>query len=216
MNAKKRVLVFASGTKEGGGSGFQELVEYSRAGSLKGQIVGVVSNIQGGGVERRAQELGIKFVHFPKPWTAERYVEVVYPFHPDLVALSGWLKYVAGLNPRMAINIHPGPLPGFGGQDYHGHHVHEMVMEAYRRGDVKCSAVCMHFVTPVIDDGPIFFRRKVLIRPTDTPDSLGSRVNEVERAFQAYVTNRVLSGEISWDGVNRNSLVVPTGWNLVE
>ncbi len=29
--------------------------------------------------------------------------------------LSGWLKLVAELDPARTINIHPGPLPDFGG-----------------------------------------------------------------------------------------------------
>ena len=41
-----RVLVFASGDEKGGGSGFQELVEFSRTNPpvLDAQIVGVISN----------------------------------------------------------------------------------------------------------------------------------------------------------------------------
>jgi folate-dependent phosphoribosylglycinamide formyltransferase PurN len=38
------ILVFASGTPTRGGSGFQNLVEASRDGRLKANIVGVVSN----------------------------------------------------------------------------------------------------------------------------------------------------------------------------
>ena len=43
---KPRILVFASGDKEGGGSGFQEMVEFSRTEPyvLDAIIVCVVSN----------------------------------------------------------------------------------------------------------------------------------------------------------------------------
>jgi len=45
--SKKRVLVFASGDTKGGGSGFQELVEFSRTEPpiLNAEIVGVRDQI---------------------------------------------------------------------------------------------------------------------------------------------------------------------------
>jgi len=56
-----RVLVFASGDEKGGGSGFQELVEFSRTNPpvVDAQIVGVISNHHNGGVRRRADALHI-------------------------------------------------------------------------------------------------------------------------------------------------------------
>ena len=61
-----RVLAFASGDEKGGGSGFQELVEFSRTKPpvLDAQIVGVISNHQKGGVSRRAEALHIPFEYW--------------------------------------------------------------------------------------------------------------------------------------------------------
>jgi folate-dependent phosphoribosylglycinamide formyltransferase PurN len=58
-----RVLVFASGDEKGGGSGFQELVEFSKTNPpvLDAQIVGVISNHSHGGVRKRADALHISF-----------------------------------------------------------------------------------------------------------------------------------------------------------
>ncbi|MFA9262034.1 MAG: formyltransferase family protein [Undibacterium sp.] len=203
--AKPRVLVFASGDATGGGSGFQELVEFSRTipAILSADIVGVVSNHAGGGVAQKAGRLGIDFGHWTGPFTAEGYQRWVQTFEADYVMLSGWLKPVRGLNPARTVNIHPGPLPRFGGKGMYGHHVHEAVMAAYRQGEVTQSAVTMHFVTEEYDQGPIIFEFPVLIRPDDTPDSLAKRVNEKERAWQAYVLSMVVNGDI-WleeDGV---------------
>lgn len=211
MDKNPRILVFASGSKEGGGSGFRELVYNSHTRILPAEIAAVISNYENGGVRKYADDLGITFRYFPKPFTAERYQEIVAEFNPDLVALSGWLKYTAGLDPRKTINIHPGPLPDFGGKGMYGHHVHEEVIKAYKRGEVKCSAVCMHFVTDEYDRGPVFFRFPVLITDDDTPDTLGARVNKVEHCWQSYITNLVVYGKIYWDGKDPNSLVVPDG-----
>lgn len=201
MQSKPRILVLASGDKTGGGSGFQELVEFSRTEPpvLKAQIVAVVSNHEQGGVSRRAQALAVAFEHWPGPsFTADGYQFLAAKYRADFIMCSGWLKLVQGLNPRRTVNIHPGPLPEFGGQGMYGHHVHEAVIKAYRQGRVKQSAVSMHFVTDsgsdktAYDKGPVFFRLPVLIRPEDTAETLAARVNEKERAWQAHVLNLVV------------------------
>lgn len=200
----KKIIIFASGTKDGGGSGFENLVNTTKNGILNAEILAVVSNHQNGGVRERANRLGIKFVHFVEPRTAERYREITKD--ADLVCLSGWLKLVTGLDPQKTINIHPGPLPQFGGAGMYGHHVHEAVMEAYKNGEVTHSAVSMHFVTEKYDEGPLFFSQPVEIMPDDTAETLSKRVLETEHKWQPIITEKVLIGEISWDGKNSESL----------
>jgi phosphoribosylglycinamide formyltransferase-1 len=212
---KPRLLIFASGTADGGGSGFEKLVLASREGVLSAEIIGVVSNHERGGVQRRADKLGIHFIHFSGPWTAEQYA-LFYAPGVDFIALSGWLKRTEGLDPGTTFNIHPGPLPEFGGKGMHGHHVHEAVLAAYKRGELTHSAVCMHFVTAEYDEGPVFFRINVPIQPDDTPDSLAKRVNEQEHIWQPRITDMVLQREISWDGVSPSSLKVPAGYGIVR
>ena len=186
-----KLLIFASGTKDGGGSGFENLVDARNNGILKADIVAVVSNHENGGVREKADRLGIPFVHF----TGD-YQKIVNDTGADFVALSGWLKLVKDLDPKKTFNIHPGPLPKFGGPGMYGHHVHEAVMEAYKKGEVTHSAVTMHFVTPVYDEGPVFFRHEVEIMPDDTPETLAKRVNEAEHKWQPIITNKVVNGEI--------------------
>ncbi len=193
----------ASGSKTGGGSGFENLVKASRLGIIDAAIF-VISNHEHGGVRERADRLGVPFTYFPGPWTAENYRRVTEG--ADHIALSGWLKMVYGLDPRTTFNIHPGPLPRFGGPGLYGHHVHEAVISAYRKGEITESAVTMHFVDGVYDGGPPFFEKKVEIRPDDTPESLQIRVNMVEHEFQPMVTDAVIKGHIGWDGRDPNSL----------
>ena len=213
---RKKIIIFASGTKDGGGSGFENLVNATKSGILNAQIMAVVSNHENGGVRERADRLGVKFIYFPARKvapgeiigpdsnTAENYQKLTEG--ADLVCLSGWLKLVTGLNPKKTINIHPGPLPRFGGAGMYGHYVHEAVMEAYKKGEVTHSAVSMHFVTPVYDEGPLFFSQPVPILPDDIAETLAKRVNEVEHKWQPIITQKVLTGEISWDGKNPKSL----------
>ena len=203
---KKKIIVFASGTKDGGGSGFEKLCLAVLAGILNAEIVAVVSNHEHGGVRTRAEKLGIPFIYMPGPWKdvdrSEDYKRIVEESGAEFVSLSGWLKLVSGLDDWTVFNIHPGPLPLFGGAGMYGHHVHEAVMEAYHRGEVTHSAVTMHFVDGAYDRGPSFFEYKVKIRPDDTAETLGARLNAIEHEWQAVITNKVVSGEISWDGKN--------------
>jgi phosphoribosylglycinamide formyltransferase-1 len=196
--SKPRILVFASGDKDSGGSGFQLLVEFSRTkpSVLNADIVSVVSNHENGGVRKKADALGIPFDFWHGPFTAEGYQFYVRKYSADFVMCSGWLKLVKGLDPDKTINIHPGPLPDFGGPGKYGHHVHEAVMAAYHRGEIEQSAVTMHFVDDQYDQGPIIFQFPVLIRKDDTPESLAKRVNEMEHGWQARVLDRIVNGRI--------------------
>src|SRR3989344_139533 len=209
-----KLLVFASGSLEGGGSGFENLVHSMGTGILDATIVAVVSNYEHGGVRKRADKLGIPFIHFPKPWTAERYQLIAQDSGAQFFALSGWLKRVIGLDPCFTFNIHPGPLPEFGGHGMYGHHVHEAVMAAFSHGEITHPAVCMHFATSQYDEGPIFFRFNIIIHEDDTPDSLGARVNVLEHRWQPEITNLVVHREIQWDGENPNSLILPARYEI--
>ena len=218
---RKHTLVFASGSAEGGGSGFEKLVENSRFGTAKIEIIGVVSNHLNGGVRKRADRLGVPFIYFSGPWTAKEYQNIALRSGADFFALSGWLKLVAGLdertkfNSKTVINIHPGPLPQFGGRGMYGHYVHEAVIAAFKKGEISHSAVSMHFVTEEFDQGPVFFRLNIPVSANDTPESLGEKVNRYEHKYQPLITDMVATGLIGWDGVNKKSLFYPPGY-MVE
>lgn len=205
----KKILVFASGSSDGVGSGFRKLVEGSFSGILKAEIISVVSNYPSGGVRKIASQFGIDFICLDGPFNEEGYRRIVKRYEPDLIALSGWIKLAKGLDPRITINIHHGPLPQFGGRGMHGHHVHEAIIKAYSEGKILFSAVSMHFVTDKYDKGPIFFSYPVYIGPDYDADKIGAEVNKIKHGWQARITNLVLEGKIYWDGINPESLVVP-------
>lgn len=211
---KQKLVVFASGTKDGGGSGFEQLILNVKTGVLDAVMVAVVSNHKDGGVRRLARAYAVPFSYFS--WSSDGDVTMAYRRQVEIlgvewVALSGWLKPVSGLNPTRTFNIHPGPLPRFGGPGMFGHHVHEAVLAAHGRGEVTRSAVCMHFVTQggadEYDRGPVFFEYPIAILPNDTAETLAARVNKVEHGWQSWVTNLVVHQQISWDG--SGPVVVP-------
>lgn len=195
---KKRILVFASGDKIGGGSGFQEMVERSRTkpAILDAEIVAVVCNYEYGGVWEKAKELNVPFIYFPGPYTAEAYQKIFKESQADYVMCSGWKKKVFGLKENLTINIHPGPLPRFGGKGMYGRNVHEAVIKAYRRGEIKQSAVSIHFVNPEYDKGKGIVQIPVPIRHNDSAETLAERVLKVEHNYQSLFLNEIVHRRI--------------------
>lgn len=223
---RPRVIVFASGTKDGGGSGFENLVAASRTGILDADIVAVVSNHENGGVRERADRLGIPFMHFNQSQHTDKlefvsmlYRDVVQKSGAEWVALSGWFKHVQGLDPRHTFNIHPALLSQlggrFGGRGMYGHREHAAVKQAFDAGEITESGVSMHFVTDEYDRGPVFFEYRTPLKKGMTAEEIQSAVQVVEHEWQPKITNMVVHGEISWDGKNPESLIVPEGYQYL-
>jgi len=217
---KPKLIVFASGTKDGGGSGFENLVAATKTGVLDADIVAVISNHEHGGVRERADRLDIPFIHFdplrhtniPK-YVSMSYKEVVEKSGAEWVALSGWLKKVEGLDPQKTFNIHPALLSQlggrFGGHGMYGKKVHEAVKAALDAGEISESGFTMHFVTDEMDRGPVFFEHRIPLEKGMSADEIAKAVNKAEHEWQPKITNLVVHGEIRWDGKSPGSLIVP-------
>jgi len=228
QGSRPRILVFASGSADGGGSGFVKLVEMARRGYLQADIVAVVSNHENGGVRKKADKLGIPFEFFDysaitagltrdsKEWKQAlvlAYQALYRKYGSPWVMLSGWLKPAYGLVTQKTVNIHPGPVPQFGGFGMHGHHVHEAVLKAFGAGQITHSAVSMHFVDDRLpyDQGPLIFMMPVPLEKGDTADTIAKRVNAMEHAWQWYVTNLIVQRMIR---LENGEVVVPPWYTL--
>lgn len=114
----------------------------------------------------------------------------------ELIALAGYLKLVptpvVEAYRGRVVNIHPAPLPTFGGPGMFGHHVHEAVLA---RG-VRVSGPTIHFVDERYDTGPIIAQWPVPVRADDTPDSLAARVLRHEHRLYPAVLRALARGEI--------------------
>lgn len=212
----REVVVFASWSKDWWGSWFANL----HKSNMWFKIAGVISNHEQGGVRQNADALWVRFEHMKAPFTGDRYKAIVDKVSKDaVVALSGWLKPVEGLNPTLTINIHPWPvfdnitpeLEGlrFAWAGMYGHHVHEAIHSAYQKGLIKRTCVTMHFVTAEYDKGPIIFQIPVEITDDDTPNTIAGKVNKIEHQWQPYVTQLVVNWDISWDWKDPRTLKFP-------
>lgn len=121
--------------------------------------------------------------------------EVIDGFAPDLVALAGFMRilgddFVRRYEGRM-LNTHPSLLPAFPGL-----HTHRRALEA------GCQVVgaTVHFVTPVLDHGPIVMQGVVPVRPGDDEATLAERVLAVEHVIYPQSVRWFVEGRLRIEG----------------
>jgi formyltetrahydrofolate deformylase len=111
---------------------------------------------------------------------------------PDFLVLARYMQILsndfANRYPHRIINIHHSFLPAFvGAKPYH---------QAFERG-VKIIGATSHYVTEVLDDGPIIEQDVVRVSHRDTVDDLIRKGRDLEkivlsRAVRLHVENRIL------------------------
>ncbi len=174
-----RLAVLLSGS----GRTLDNLLDHVAAGRLPATVETVVSSrgdVRGVRIAERARIP----VHVLPPagrpldaWSEEIFA-TCRSAHADLVVMAGFLHLVripADFAGRV-INIHPSLLPAFGGQGFHGMHVHRAVLE---RG-CTVSGCTVHLVDDEYDHGRILLQETVPVLPDDTPESLAARVFAAE------------------------------------
>lgn len=99
-------------------------------------------------------------------------------YEVDLIVLIGYMRilsaeFVKAWRYQM-INSHPSLLPAFSGlMDWD---VHRAVLQAGK----KQSGCTVHYVTEEVDAGPILIQKTCPVLTDDTPESLRSRVQQLE------------------------------------
>lgn len=192
----QRVLVMVSRM----GHCLNDLIFRWRAGSLKAELVAVVSNHED--LRPMAEAGGLPFYHVPvtpesKPQAEQRMLEIVDEHRAEVVVLARYMQVLSdNLCLKLlgrAINIHHSFLPGFkGAKPYH---------QAYDRG-VKLVGATAHYVTPTLDEGPIIEQEVIRIDHTYDPRALATVGRDAEalalaRAVRWHSERRVLLNERS-------------------
>jgi len=111
-------------------------------------------------------------------------VAAIDRYSPDYVLLAGFMRiltpaFVEHYASRL-VNIHPSLLPAFPGL-----HTHEQALAM----GVQSHGCTVHFVTPVLDHGPIIAQGVVPVLANDTPDTLAARVLTVEHRVYPAVAS---------------------------
>ncbi len=176
---RPRLGVLASG----GGSNLQAIMDAISRGDLAAELALVISNNSGAGALTRASDAGIPALHISAKHHGdpdEAICTALEEHKIDAVILAGYMKKIPTKMlqrfPQGVLNIHPGPLPRFGGKGMFGPRVHEAVLAA----GVAYSGPTVHVVNEIYDDGPILAHRPVEVLRDDDSESLGARVLEAE------------------------------------
>jgi formyltetrahydrofolate deformylase len=128
-----------------------------------------------------------------KPDAERRELNLLRPHGIDLIVLARYMQvlswdFIRQYPPHHIINIHHSFLPAFvGGKPHH---------QAFERG-VKLVGATSHYVTEVLDDGPIIEQDVVRISHRDTLEDLIQKGRDLEkvvlsRAVRWHIENRIL------------------------
>ncbi|MCX4242332.1 phosphoribosylglycinamide formyltransferase [Paraliomyxa miuraensis] len=179
VSAPPRLGVLVSGR----GSNLRALVDAYSRGVLPAPVAVVVSNRADAGALEYARDKGIPTAVVSRKTHEDpgaALLACLYEHEVDVVVLAG---YLAKLDPRVvlaytdrAINIHPAPLPRFGGKGMYGEHVHRAVLQA----GVPLSGPTVHRVSNEYDEGEILAHQPVPVLPGDDPHTLAARVLKAE------------------------------------
>ena len=184
----------------GSGSSARAIVAALEAGELAGEARLMVSNNKGAAALDFAREHGVPALVIPTqadPAGADvRIAEAMAAHGVELIVMSGYLRRLGPATlARYAgriLNIHPGPLPAFGGEGMYGRRVHEAVLAA----GASQSGVVIHLVDEEYDHGASVAERAVPIAPGDTAETLEARVRATEPGFFVETLQRLARGDI--------------------
>jgi formyltetrahydrofolate deformylase len=172
-----------------------DLLYRQRNGELACEIVLIISNHLD--AKRHADFHGIPYHHIPimkenKKDAEERQLALMRENNVDLVVLARYMQVLSAdfiaRYPQQIINIHHSFLPAFVGGKPH--------QQAYDSG-VKLIGATAHYVTEILDEGPIIEQGVTRITHRDGLDDLVEKGRDLEkvvlsRAVRWHIENRIL------------------------
>jgi formyltetrahydrofolate deformylase len=162
---------------------FHDLALRSKAGEFPADIVGTISNHPD--LQKAAEGYGLPYYLLPvlkgkKAEAEQQQLDLLRSLKVDLVVLPRYMQVLPeDFLDRVdcpVINIHHSFLPAFaGGRPYH---------QAYNRG-VKLIGATAHYVTPVLDDGPIIVQDVARVTHRHNVNDLIRKGRDLEKTVLA-------------------------------
>ncbi len=186
----KNLALFASGS----GTNVQNIVEYFKQSSLI-NIQCILSNRTDAYVLERAKKFNIQSLTFNREefYHSSVITDFLNENNIDFIILAGflWLLPESLIHqfPERIINIHPALLPKYGGKGMYGLKVHQAVIENKETE----SGITIHYVNEHYDEGNIIFQAKCRIDASDTPETLASKVHQLEYEHYPKVIEKLVA-----------------------
>src|SRR5574344_2588977 len=184
----KKVAIFASGS----GSNDENIINYYKD-SREIFFPLILTNKTDAYIRERAKNLDVPCIVFQKQDMSNgALLKILKDADIDFIVLAGFLLKVSdeiiAAYPQKIVNIHPALLPKFGGKGMYGDRVHEAVIEA---GETE-SGITIHYTNEHYDEGTIICQERCPVMPDDTPESLATRVHQLEYKYYPMVVERLV------------------------
>lgn len=174
---------------------FYDVLLRERAGEFRARTCVAISNHQD--CRPIAESFGVEYLHFPitpenKATQESRIVSALQARGIGLIVLARYMQILSDdfvrHFPNRIINVHHSFLPAFVGANPY--------RQAYQRG-VKVIGATAHYVSALLDDGPIIAQEVAHISHRDSVDDLVRKGRDLEkqvlaRALRAHCEYRVL------------------------
>jgi len=186
----RNIAIFASGS----GTNAENIINYFSTGN-SANVALVLSNKREAYVLRRAAALNVRSLFFDRTdfYGSDKVLGYLVSHEIDFVVLAGFLwlvpENILEKYESRIINIHPALLPRYGGQGMYGEKVHKAVIA--NKDDE--SGITIHYVNRFYDSGDIILQVKCLVEPSDTHESLASKVHALEYQYYPKVIESLVS-----------------------
>jgi len=171
----------------GRGSNAEAVLEAQRAGKLgRARVAGILCDQPNARMLELGPRFGIPALYLdPAPFKTklegpaeQQYIDQIRAWSADLVVLAGFMRVIkAGFLNAFAgriINLHPSLLPAFPGLDG--------IKQAFD-ARVPITGCTVHEVNAHVDAGRILRQTEVPIMPSDTYESLATKIHAAEHAL---------------------------------
>jgi len=189
----RRFVILISGR----GSNMQAIVNAARRERWPAEIVAVIANQPDASGLVWASGEGIATACVPHRDYPSReafdaaLADAIDHYRPDCVLLAGFMRVLTpGFVNRYAgrlVNIHPSLLPAFPGL-----HTHAQALAS----GVQVHGCTVHFVTPLLDHGPIIAQGALAVQGGDTPETLAARLLAIEHQVYPAAARWLAEGRV--------------------
>jgi len=175
----------------------QSIVETIKNKQLNAEVVAVIANKAEAQGIQWAEQYGLSTQVLEHKQFANRQqfdaqlATVIHEYRPDYVLLAGIMRiltpeFVAQFEDRL-INIHPSLLPLFPGLN-----THQQAIDA----GLQWHGCTVHFVTAVLDHGPIIAQGIVPVHHDDDANQLARRLLDIEHRVYNEVIQWLIDGRV--------------------
>ena len=188
--SNRNIAIFASGN----GTNAENIIRYFNSETKRGcEVAVVICNKREAGVITRAESLGVPVCVLTKEDINNP--DIIRPLLEKYaiygIVLAGFLlmipTFLINKYHDRIINIHPSLLPKYGGKGMYGANVYRAVVANGERE----TGITIHRVSDECDKGSIIFQAKVAVEPSDSAETVESKIHRLEKEHFPSVVEQV-------------------------